>query len=74
MRRGVYTLTSIKPGRFKGLEVVGSPDNRSPEVEDLHVEHLPLNKAGTSDSMMPKPTASLTLGSLTIEVHRGRQQ
>lgn len=74
MRRGVYTLTSIKPGRFKGSELEDPPDNRPPEVEDLHVEHPLLSQATPASNGGPEPGAVLTFGSLTIKVHRRPRQ
>ena len=70
MRRGAYTLESVKPGRFNGLKLQIPPDNQPPEVEDLNLEHPPSNGTTPDNDFRAAPKATLTFGSFTVEVNR----
>lgn len=69
MRRGAYTLESVKPGRLKGLKLEVLPNNQPPEVEDLNVEHPPSSGAVRNYNMRTAPKVALTFGSFSVEVH-----
>jgi hypothetical protein len=73
MRRGKYSLESIKPGRFNYMEFRNARDGRPPEVIDIEDNGPSTLEADSGTNTRPGSVKLLlAFGSLTIEVSRSR--